>query len=657
MSLALIAPVLLAQAVPASMAVADIDRVVELAEPVFLPDGSAVVYSATVADPKADTRTSDLWRSEWTDGKRRNLTRTPGKSEWLPQASSDGKRIYFLADTAKDDTTQLWTIAATGGARRQVTRLPGGITDFALAPDGKRAVVVAERGSSVGVSGTPPPVVIDRYQAKQDYRGRIDDRVAQLFLVDLKNGKASQLTNGRFDVATPSWSPDGLSIAYVSWQDEAADRRGDSDVFVIAPEPGAQPRAVSPSRNADNDPNSTPMRPAWSPDSRKLAWVTGGESRWIYYAPHQLTVLDLASGAATTPARIDRWFYQPRWSADGSAVLALVEQDRDTWLARIDPASDRIDYLTQGARFATDFAVGPHGRIAVLDGTVERPAALRSVEASPRVLADHNGWLADKVLVRPEDVSFRSADGTEIHGLFTPPLPGSVADGSKPPLVVRVHGGPVYQFSHEFMADWQVLAAKGYAVLAVNPRGSSGRGFDFARAIYADWGNKDVADLRAGIDHVLARGLADPDRIGIGGWSYGGILTNYMIASEPRLKAAVSGAGASYFPGLWGVDQYISEYDHELGKPWENPEGWAKVSYPFLKPQTIRTPTLFLCAEQDANVPCAGSEQMYQVLKSRDVPTRLVVYPGENHGLSVPSYTTDRLQRTIDWYDRYLKGN
>jgi dipeptidyl aminopeptidase/acylaminoacyl peptidase len=233
-------------------------------------------------------------------------------------------------------------------------------------------------------------------------------------------------------------------------------------------------------------------------------------------------------------------------------------------------------------------------------------------------------------------------------------LPPDHKSGDKHPLIVKVHGGPVYQFSHEFMFEWQALAAKGYAVLAVNPRGSSGRGFDFAKAIYADWGNKDVADVSAGIDAVIKLGVIDAGRIGVGGWSYGGILTNYMIASDKRIKAAVSGAGMSHFIGGYGVDQYARDYEFELGTPWDKPEVWKRVSYPFFKVKTITAATLFLCSQEDTNVPCIGGEQMYQALRSRGVPTRLVVYPGETHSLSTPSHVQDRIQRSLDWYDEHL---
>jgi dipeptidyl aminopeptidase/acylaminoacyl peptidase len=206
------------------------------------------------------------------------------------------------------------------------------------------------------------------------------------------------------------------------------------------------------------------------------------------------------------------------------------------------------------------------------------------------------------------------------------------------------------------MPDWQVYAANGYAVLAVNPRGSSGRGFDFSKAIYADWGNLDVRDVLAAVDHVVAMGIADPQRLGVGGWSYGAILTNAVIASDTRFKAAISGAGASNMYGMYGHDQYIREYELELGTPWGNREQYDRASFPFLHSDRITTATMFQCAGDDANVPCLGAEQMYQALRSRNVPTRLVVYPGEGHGLTVPSYLRDRMARNLAWYDQYLKA-
>jgi dipeptidyl aminopeptidase/acylaminoacyl peptidase len=429
-----------------------------------------------------------------------------------------------------------------------------------------------------------------------------------------------------------------------------ADRTFNYEIYLI-PAAGGEPRKISNFAGADNDPGWE-SRPAWSPDSSKLVWLEGGDDKWIYYSSYQLAWADIATGTIVRPARIDRPFTHPHWSADGRSIFALIEGSRDTLLAKIDATSGAIDYLTKGSRFALDFAVAHDDRILIGDGDVNTPLALRTVEAAPRVLSAQYGWIKDRTLAETRDISFDSG-GTRIDAQLV--LPIGYQPGKRYPLIVRLHGGPVYQFSHEFMTDWQIYAANGYAVLGINPRGSSGRGFAFASAIYADWGGPDVADIKAGIDHVIALGIADPDRIGTGGWSYGGILTDAMIASEPRLKAAISGAGLGNAFGSFGADMYAREYLYELGTPWGNFDAYKKVSFPFFSAAKIRVPTLFQCAGKDFNVPCIGAEQMYLALKTNNVPTRLVVYPGENHGLSVPRYLKDRMERDVAWYDQWLK--
>ena len=221
--------------------------------------------------------------------------------------------------------------------------------------------------------------------------------------------------------------------------------------------------------------------------------------------------------------------------------------------------------------------------------------------------------------------------------------------------MLRIHGGPQLQFGASFSPEWQIFAANGYAVVAANPRGSTGRGQDFAKAIYAAWGSVDVQDVLAAVDDAVSRGIADPDRLGIGGWSYGGMLTNYTIASDRRFKAATSGASISNVLAGYGTDQYIRDYEMELGKPWEKLENWMKVSYPFYHADRIVTPTLFLAGDKDFNVPHSNSEQMYQALQSQGIDTQLIIYPGQFHGLTRPSFIRDRMQRYLDWYAARLK--
>lgn len=650
------------------IALDDIYRLAAVAEPAFSPDGGRIAYSVTIDDGKRDKQVSDIWVAPWRGGAPVRLTGTPGASESQPRFSADGRWIAFLGDAGagtagggphgrrRDDdaNTQLWRMPAGGGAARRLTDLPGGITDYALSPDGRGAVVVAEVGRDVGrTDGTPPPIEIDRFHFKEDTRGYLDDRARQLFVVDLATGEARQLTSGARDHWHPSWSPDGRWIAYAAKDQGDADRTLDSDIYILPPAGGA-PRRISTSPNADDDPDWEGDI-AWSPDSRRLVWLEAGADRWIYYSPPQLAVADIATGAVTRPARIDRWFYKPRFAPDGR-ILALVEQDRDTWLARIDPVTGKLTYLTSGKRFGTDFAVARGGGIALLQSDSRTPAELYALAASApdggRRLTHSNGWLADRALGEVRDVAFESGD-VEIHGYLTLP-PGG--DPKHLPLIVDLHGGPVYQHSHEFDLDERLYAAAGYAVLALNPRGSSGRGFDFSRAIYADWGDLDVKDISAGISDAIASGVADRDRIGVGGWSYGGILTDYMIASDRRIRAAVSGAGVGNILATFGVDMYAREYELELGTPWEHFDTWRKLAYPFLKAQRITAPTLFECAGDDDNVPCPGAQQMYLALKTRGVPTHLIVYPGENHALDVPSYLVHRMRSDIAWYDRWLKG-
>jgi dipeptidyl aminopeptidase/acylaminoacyl peptidase len=269
-----------------------------------------------------------------------------------------------------------------------------------------------------------------------------------------------------------------------------------------------------------------------------------------------------------------------------------------------------------------------------------------------RVTHENDTWMADVQLATVEDFSCRAKDGTEVHGLmFKPP---SYVAGRKYPTLLNIHGGPNSQDQHAFSFERQLLAANGYVVLAVNYRGSAGRGNAYQKAIFADWGNKEVADLLAAVDYAIASGVADPDRLGIGGWSYGGILTDYTTATDPRFKAAISGAGSALQLSMYGSDEYISQYELELGPPWKSVEPWLKVSYPFLHADRIKTPTLYLGGQSDFNVPIIGSEQMYQALRSLGVDTQLVIYPGQYHGITTPSYVHDRLERYLNWYAKYL---
>jgi dipeptidyl aminopeptidase/acylaminoacyl peptidase len=646
-----------AQAAGDRFGVDDLLRIADLAEPEFAPDGESLVYVVTTANLDKDMPQSDLWRVRWDGVDRRALTQTPDASEWRPSFSPDGRYIAFLSDRGGEDaTTQLWLMPAASGEAEKLTDFPGGVSDYAWAPDGRRLAVIArdpERPPGEDKPPKPLPIVIDRYQFKEDGIGLLTGRRQHLYLFELDGRKAMLLTPGPHDEYLPSWSPDGGQIAYVTKRGDDPDRHRNWDIYLVEPRAGAPERQLTRFPGADLDPYWE-ARPDWSPDGRRIAYLQSGEDRLHEYSPMQLAVIDVETGESRLPAAIDRPFGKPQFSADGKAVFALIEHSRVTWLSRIDLPTGRITPLTEGARFDFDFAVAGKDHVAVLGGDDHHPYQLDAVERRGlRTLADHNEFLRERRLAPVEPIEFDSPGGTRIHGFLVKPL--DYQPGRRYPTILRLHGGPVYQFSHEFMPDWQVYAAQGYAVVAANPRGSSGRGLDFARAIYADWGNKDVADVLAAVDFAVSAGVADPERLAVGGRSYGGILTNYVIASDRRFKAAVSGAGSSHALGLYGADQYTREVEYELGPPWGDRAAWDRISYPFLRADRIKTPTLFYCEELDVNVPCLGSEQMYQALRSLGVPTQLVIYPDEWHPVTVPSYLRDRMQRHLDWYGRYLK--
>lgn len=632
--------------------IADVNRIASVAEPDFAPDGGAIFYSVATTNLSADKSTSDIWRVRVEDGQARNLTRTKAASEWKPQVSPDGRRFFFISDRTKDETAQVFAASVSGGAARQISKLENGVEDYALSPDGLHIAAVSETGGpEENDAGTEPPIVIDAYVFKVDGRGYVGRARRQIFLIAVESGKASQLTSGASDAELPGWSPDGRRIAYVARNGAEPDRSMNFDIFVIEAREGAAPLAVTRSTMADGDPNYGDA-PQWSPDGRRIAYL---RTDWPNHGPYALTevaVVDVLSGVERAIPSGDRWHYPPRWSADGARLYAPVETPHAQRLGRIDPENGQTSFLTGERATVYGVAIAKTGEVAVLMGDIDLPNEIFIVDDSrPRRLTDHNAWLRERETGVTRDIAFRSRDGAEIRGmLMTPPS----WKGEALPTIVAVHGGPVWQWQHEFDAAWRVYAARGYAVLGVNPRGSSGRGQAFSKALWRDWGGVEVDDVLAGVDWAVAEGVADRNRLAVGGWSWGGILTNYLIASDGRFKAAIAGAGMSNFFTAYGTDQYAAYYDVELGAPFENEKLWRRLSYPFFDAKKIKTPTLFLCAEADFNVPCSGAEQMYAALKRTGVPTRLVVFPGENHSLQTPSYLEERLRQNLGWFERWL---
>lgn len=632
----------------------DLFRIRTVRDAQVSPDGQWVAYVVSQLDSVRDRANSDIHMTSWDGTRTIQLTHSPD-GESAPRFSPDGRYISFVA--TRGDTRnggQIWLLDRSGGEARKLTEHKGGVGDYAWSPDAARIVFTARDPDSAatGPDSTrkPKPIVVDRYGFKRDGTGYLGERRTHLYVFDTATKKVEQITSGPFDDSSPSWSPDGRQIAFVSERSGDPDRENNNDVFVVEARAGATPRALTTFKGPDGG------RPVWSPDGKWIAYLQGSEPEYSAYGLNKLAIVPSGGGAARVlTAALDRPVSDARWNADGTALHVLVSDDRAVYLARVEVASGRIERELEGRRTIAEIADGPTSRLALVTGTATRPNEIHAFEnGALRALTKANdAWLEQVQLATTEDFSAKGKDGTVVNGLLV--RPAGAPPGRALPMLLRIHGGPNSQDQHAFNFEREYFAANGYAVIAVNYRGSAGRGAAYQRAIYADWGNKEVKDLLAAVDHMVATGVADRDRLGIGGWSYGGILTNYTIATDTRFKAATSGAGSSLQLTMYGTDQYIYQYETELGAPWKNPGLWEKVSYPFFHADRIKTPTLFLGGERDSNVPITGSEQMYQALKSLGVDTQLIVYPNQFHGITLPSFQRDRLQRYLAWYDRYLR--
>jgi dipeptidyl aminopeptidase/acylaminoacyl peptidase len=648
-----------AQTPPAKRAISldDLAKFGRVGGPVISQDGAWLLYSVSRVDTKEDKNHSDLWMMRW-DGSS-NIQLTFGKEgASRPAFSPDGKYISFLSSRpGKAKGTQVWVLNRLGGEPEQFTALTGQeIEDYAWSPDGRQLLLSLqpknEPDTEEGKPPAPPkPIVIDRYHFKQDIHGylRNDERDA-LYLYDIATKKLDKLTTDKnVDEANAEWSPDGAWIAFVSNHDEDPDRTDNDDVFVVAAKAGSAAKKLTAWSGADGG------RLAWSPDSKSIAYTQGAKPELAAYSQRRPAVVTLDGKVTYPAARLDRGVTQPCFLPDGK-LLYLVNDDRSEYPAEVEASGDGVHRLLAepGVTMGLECVAG---HIAVIHTDDTHSAEIYALEGNSlrKLTAVNDALLAELTLVPTEDFTAKSKDGAEVHGLLT--RPQGYKPGDKAPAILFIHGGPNSQDAHAFDFQRQWFAAHGYAEVNVNYRGSSGRGQDYAKAIFADWGHLEVIDLLGAVDEVVKMGVVDPDKLGIGGWSYGGILTDYTTASDGRFKAAISGAGSAAPLSFYGSDQYILQYDNELGVPWKARDLYLKLSYPLLEAdKRMHTPTLYMGGTNDFNVPIIGGEQMYQALKSLHIPTELVVYPGQFHGFTRPSFITDRYERWMAWYDHYVMG-
>ena len=568
------------------------------------------------------------------------------------QLGQNGKHIFYIDDGAGAlrETKQIWRKSIPYGIRKQLTKYNGDIRNFDLSPDETKIIFV---GTAKKETDSLEPIEIDRYQFKQDRQGFLRDVSNHLFLFDLKTKQLESFANENRNYQSPTWSPNGEFIAYVS-KKEDSDRHNNSDLFLKRYDNLENEVQLTFNMGSDSAGWSSNSL-QWSADSKKIAYVAGGDPKLLWYAIDNVSVIDIENKRIENITKaLDRNTSSPRWSHDTARLYFVLEDNLKNQIAYYSFEDEEIRKMSPDEMYISSFEISGKDIILESSTTSEPKSIFRMNDSILRKVVDVNSFLSTKKIATTEKISFESYDGTEIFGLLV--KPEDFNPNKKYPLLIRIHGGPVSQYGVRFNLEWQVFASNGYVVLAVNPRGSSGRGEEFQKAIFADWGNIDAKDIIAAADFISTKPYIDPENLGIGGWSYGSMLTNYVIASDVRFQAATSGAGISNILSGFGDDHYIREYIDELGTPWENLDVWMRISYPFFEADSIITPTLFLVGEKDFNVPLIGSEQMYQALKHNNIDTKLIIYPGENHGLSSPTNRIHRMNSYLEWYARYMKN-
>ena len=617
-----------------------------------------IAYSVSSVDEKKDSYRNDIWLLDIHKNKEKILIKGRpwvGKTKFSP----DDSLLGYLAPGRGQysEYQQIWTINTNYRTKRQLTKLKANINDFEWSPDGTQMILVAD---SISVDKktkssvqTQKPIVIDRYYFKEDGKEFLGDERQHLHLLDIKSRTTRQLTKGTSNEILPSWSPDSKKIAYVTKTGEM-DRTNNYDVYVLEIDSTNNPIQLTTNLGAD----SSSSRPQWSPDGKKIAYLHGGDPALLWYALQELAVIDLDTKINSILTKeLDRNVSSPQWSDDGQSIYFVIEDNMKSQLAKYSITNQKIKKITPSNYYISGWAksyVVRNGKIGLILSNTNSPDEVYFYDENSLSQQSHHNseLLSSREILKTETISFKAADGEELFGMMV--KPDNFDPSKQYPLIIRMHGGPVSQYGLYFNYDWQLFAANDYVVMGINPRGSSGRGLNFQKMIFADWGNVDANDISQLADYAISLGYIDKNRLGLGGWSYGSMLTNYVIAKDQRFKAATSGAGISNILSGFGDDQYIRDYITEIGTPWDNTETWLKVSYPFLNANDIVTPTLFLVGEKDYNVPLIGSEQMYQALKHLNIPTELIVYPGENHSFSTPSYNKDVLERYLAWYDQYL---
>jgi dipeptidyl aminopeptidase/acylaminoacyl peptidase len=599
------------------------------------PDGTRLAFVVSEA-PKGDKRLQHIWLFDKKANSARQFTYST-KSETAPRWSPDGTRLAFLSNRGGDEQ-QIYVMNCAGGEGAARTKGKSSVKDFAWSKDGRFIAYIA-----------PDAKTEDEEKKEKDKNdARVadkDEKHPRLWLLNVESGESQAVTAAKWEIKELAWMPSGENVIVAATDHPESDQNTDRIVAVHVAD-GAM-RVISAPRGPFG-------RLRISPDGKTIGYIGSREDG---PSPHDLMMLPVGNAAARnlTGLSLDRQIFDYRWNSDGS-LMAVAADGFQTGFKEIG-ANGAVKALEPAERAnPTAFATAGDGEIFYVSQTATQPQELFvwDRKGSPRQLTHINEAWKEYALTAPEFYKYKSFDGVEIEAALLKP---AGYDGrSKLPLVALIHGGPTGAWEDTVEAWGQLLASRGYAVFYPNIRGSIGYGQKFIEMNRGDWGGGDFRDVMAGIDDLVKRGVADADRLGIGGWSYGGYMSEWAITQTTRFKAAVSGAGLSNLISEYGTEEGPSYDEWFYGVPYE-PEkitGFLNSS-PFVHLKNAKTPTLILQGEADTVDPVGQSLELYRGLKRYGVETELVLYPREPHGFHEEKHLLDRLNRILAWYDKYLK--
>jgi dipeptidyl aminopeptidase/acylaminoacyl peptidase len=625
------------------------------------PDGRSLAYVVQTASRKKDSYENTLHLMPAEGGKTRALTSSDA-DETSPRFSRDGKRLAFLSD--KGEGAQIVVARPDGKRRKVVTRIREGVLDFDWAPNGKELVFVRADTPTK----RPPdddPWVITRTLIQRDGEGFLTERRTHVWIVSAEGGEPRQITTGPYDDSEPRWSPDGSWIAFVSNRTPDPDSNDNTDIFVVKPDgSGLRPATANPG------PDDTPR---WSHSGDRIAFV-GGLRHNDFYQARPLMVASLAGGPVLDlSAPLDTWVAPDAigvsearegavWSSDDRTIYATFERRGATFLAAIPSEGGAPKEILAGPRHVETVRLAPSGDrffLTLNDATHLPEIHTMGVDGGGLTRLTHlnDAFLAEAKLSVPEKLTARNGSGDGVESWLYPPL--DLDPSRKYPFIVYVHGGPQGYDGDYFDSglENQVFPGAGFAVLRVNYRGSTSYGEKFCRALWGDWHTREYEDLMVSIDEALKqRSWLDPERLGIGGWSYGGIMSIWAVGHTDRFKVAVPERFDVDYLSSFGQDQWFTQYLEELGSPIVEAERYRRLS-PGTYVPNIQTPLYLIANEKDGNCPLPQAMQLYQRLRHLGKKTELVIYPGENHSMQRPAHLVDRLERLLRWFGAHLSAD